>query len=210
MDNTQIKKSQNNTEKRETYRYLLGRYKRAVDNEFYFEALIIVYAMLEDRMKSFLYYCGYFANRNQLRLYTKTRNDILATFWSDSEGRKTPSFMNISTKIDFSRNMLEWAETVEEKDIVGNDYLVALKKLIENLDVDGMIETLEDLRGDQGWLRYRNEIIHASLNKNINALYEGLGDKVELGMKYARFIDSQVKLLKKSNLVRRKMKMQNN
>ena len=210
MDNTQIKKSQNNTEKRETYRYLLGRYKRAVANEFYFEALIIVYAMLEDRMKSFLYYCGYFANRNQLRLYTKTRNDILATFWSDSKGSKAPSFMNISTKIDFSRNMLEWAETVEEKDITGKEYLIALKKLIENLDVDGMIETLENLRGEQGWLRYRNEIIHASLNKNIDALYEGLGDKVESGMEYDRFIDSQVKLLKKSNFVRRKMKMQNN
>ena len=210
MEDTQIKKSKNNTEKRETYRYLLGRYKRAVVNEFYFEALIIVYAMLEDRMKSFLYYCGYFANRNQIRLYKKTRNEILAAFGGDNEGNKAPSFMNISTKIDFSRNMLEWAETVEEKDIAGNDYLIALKRIIENLDVDGMIETLESLRGDQGWLHYRNEIIHASLNKNIDALYEGLGDKVEMGMEYARFIDSQVKLLKKSNLVRRKMKMQNN
>ena len=44
----------------------------------------------------------------------------------------------------------------------------------------------------------------------IYALYEGLGDNVKVGMEYARFIDSQVKLLKKSNLVRRKMKMQNN
>ena len=210
MEDTQIKKSKNNTEKRETYRYLLGRYKRAVVNEFYFEALIIVYATLEDRMRSFLYYCGYFANRNQLKLDKKTKSDILAVFGDGDSGNKAPSFKNLSTKIDFAKKMLEWAETVEEKDITGKEYLIALKKLIENLDVDGMIETLENLRGEQGWLRYRNEIIHASLNKNIDALYEGLGDKVESGMEYARFIDSQVKLLKKSNLVRRKMKMQNN
>lgn len=38
----------NNAEKQVTYREQLGKYKRALNNEFYFEAMLIVYALLED------------------------------------------------------------------------------------------------------------------------------------------------------------------
>ena len=38
-------------------------------------------------------------------------------------------------------------------------------------------------------------------------MYEQLGAKVEEGMKYARFIDEQVRILKKDNRVRKKMNM---
>ena len=55
-----IKPVQNNKEKQETYRYHLGRYNCAMRNGFFFEALIIVYALLEDRLIAFLYYCGIF------------------------------------------------------------------------------------------------------------------------------------------------------
>jgi hypothetical protein len=58
MSEKLIRQANNNNERQETYQYQLGRYKLAMKNEFYFEGLIIVYAMLEDRMRSFLYYCG--------------------------------------------------------------------------------------------------------------------------------------------------------
>ena len=59
-------------------------------------------------------------------------------------------------------------------------------------------------------LEDRNEIIHSSMNKNIESLYDDLDVQVEKGMEYARYIDSQVKLMKKSNRVRKKLKLQNN
>ena len=48
------------------------------------------------------------------------------------------------------------------------------------------------------------------MNKNIESLYDDLDVQVEKGMEYARYIDSQVKLMKKSNRVRKKLKLQNN
>jgi len=47
------------------------------------------------------------------------------------------------------------------------------------------------------------------MNKNIDSLYEQLGAKVEEGMGYARFIDEQVRVLKRDNRVRKKMNMGN-
>ena len=59
------------------------------------------------------------------------------------------------------------------------------------------------IRKDTGWLAYRNEIIHASMNKNIEALYEDLEEQAEKGMELARFIDSQVRVLKTKGKVRK-------
>lgn len=47
----QIAAVKDNTEKQEAYRKQLGRYRRALNNEFYFEAMLIVYAMIEDRLR---------------------------------------------------------------------------------------------------------------------------------------------------------------
>ena len=47
----QIAAVKDNAEKQEVYRKQLGRYRRALNNEFYFEAMLIVYAMIEDRLR---------------------------------------------------------------------------------------------------------------------------------------------------------------
>lgn len=39
---------------------------------------------------------------------------------------------------------------------------------------------------------------------------DGLDVEVEKGMDYARFLDAQIKLMKKTNRVRKRMKLQNN
>lgn len=57
------------------------------------------------------------------------------------------------------------------------------------------------------WRDYRNEIIHGLLNKNVNSVNADLKAKVEDGMSYARFIDSQVKALKHKDNIRKKMKI---
>jgi hypothetical protein len=52
--------------------------------------------------------------------------------------------------------------------------------------------------------------MHAAMNKNVVALYQNLPEKVEQGMEYARYIDSQVKILKKNNKIRKALNLKNN
>jgi len=205
MEQRQIKPVENNGEKQLTYTKQLGRYKLAMRNEFYFEAMMIVYAMMEDRLLSFLYYTGALANRNDIKISKKTKAylvDIVAQH-EQNENKVTLGTKNITGKMKIVKAMLTWSsesENAEEK------YLVLLKALLEGIDIGGMLDTLELL---EPWLKYRNEIIHASMNKNIDSLYEQLGAKVEEGMGYARFIDEQVRVLKRDNRVRKKMNMGN-
>ena len=79
-----------------------------------------------------------------------------------------------------------------------------LKSEYEGLDIGGLLTTLDQI---DIWREYRNEIIHGLLNKNVTSVDAELKSKVEAGMEYARFIDSQVKALKKKNVIRNKMKI---
>jgi len=206
----QIKKAKNNKERQETYRVQLGRYKRAINNGFYFEALIIVYSLIEDRLKSFLYYCGYFANRNTIKLNDKVRYVVVSIVYGDNVPSKI-SFGNITTKIKHIRELLKWVDSITSDEIIDDIYLQALKCQLESLDIGGILDVLEELDNrDSGWLTYRNEIIHAAMNKNIEALYENLAEYVNKGMEIARFIDSQVRVIKSKGQVRKKIGMQNN
>ena len=79
-------------------------------------------------------------------------------------------------------------------------YLTKLKSACEGLDIGGLLDTLDCV---EDWCGYRNEIVHALLNKNKKSVYSELEQKAKEGEKLARFIDSQVKELKKGNVVRK-------
>ena len=68
------------------------------------------------------------------------------------------------------------------------------------MDIGTLLDTLDAIRQ---WCDYRNEIVHALLNKNTASVYAELEEQAQNGMKYARLIDSQVRILKKGNLVRK-------
>ena len=67
----------NNAEKAQTYRNLMSRYNKALKEGFYFEAMLIEYAMIEDRSLAFLYHCGVQNNRDSLRISKIGRNKLL-------------------------------------------------------------------------------------------------------------------------------------
>ena len=52
-------------EKCETYRAAMARLKGALQQGFYFEAMLIEYALLEDRLRLFVYHAGLLQNRRQ-------------------------------------------------------------------------------------------------------------------------------------------------
>ena len=206
MSKKQIKQAQNNTERMQTYSTQLGRYKRAFRSGFYFEAMMIVYSMLEDRLKSMLYYCGAFSSRNTLNISSKVKcelKEILKTYGKSD--RFTLS--TIKGKMVLLKSILKWGSEVKSLDISDNIYLLSLKELLTDIDIGGVLDTLDEM---YDWMGYRNEIMHAAMNKNVEALYDDLDIQVDKGYQYARFLDSQVRLMKKINRVRKKMRMQNN
>ena len=62
----QIASVNSNLDKYNTYRVLIGRYRKAIAGEFYLEALLIDYALLEDRLRSYLYYMGVLSTRTEV------------------------------------------------------------------------------------------------------------------------------------------------
>ena len=196
----------NKKQKQEAYREQLGKYRKAFNHEFYFEALLIVYAMLEDRLRSFLYYIGAFHNVDDPRLNVKQTKTVLRRLYFGSDENAEGKILNlnqISGKEKLIRATVLWVK--ECKEMPEELYLSVLKKEYEkNIDMDGLLNTLSSI---DDWREYRNEIIHGLLNKNKDSVNKDIKDQVEAGMKCARFIDNQVKALKKKNNIRILMKI---
>lgn len=190
-------------DKQRTYQEQLGQYKMAVKYGFYLEALMIDYALLEDRFRSFLYHIGalkkrisYKVDNEKVKPYLKGM--VTAYVRREKKEKDHLGITSISGKMKIVRCSIQWEESQTEP--LEDRYLKALKKQYEGLDMGGMLLMLENL---ESWCDYRNEVVHALMNKNMDSLQEKLEEKVLEGHGYVRFLDSQVKLLKKGNKVRR-------
>lgn len=202
-----IQPTKNNDEKRNTYAMLKGRYTKAVKYGFSFEAMSLAYALIEDRLRSFLLYIGALDERDSFKV---TRNSVrrtdlkmIAEKYPDKKGVNNLGITAITAKIRLIRATLLWAE-----DQVGNpesEYLKVIKSEYERcLDNDALLKTLEDI---ESFCAYRNEVIHAAFNKNYMILDSGISYEVEKVMEAERFLELQINALKRSNKIRKKMNM---
>lgn len=195
-----------NKDKQRTYAENMAKYKKAMTGEFYFEAMLIDYAMLEDRLRSFLYYIALLKDRESYKAdnrFVKTRIKAIVAEHKDKDENDSLSISSISGKIKIVKSTLRWAIN---SCVTDNDpYLTILKKQYgDTLDVCDVLNRLSDI---SDWCAYRNEVIHALLNKNTGSLMKELPLQAERGMELARFMDDQVKKLKKGNVIRRKLKL---
>lgn len=203
MDKILIEPVKDNKDKQQTYRQLMGRYNAAVKYNFYLEAMMIDYSMLEDRLKSFLYHLGVLPNRKTLKISAaKTKNQIHKIVNDYLGNERNVSLTNITGKITVLKAILNWVN--ETEDTYDDKYLNVLKKQCESIDIGGTLDTLAEI---EIWVKYRNEIMHAALNKNIESLYSDMYEKVEAGKEYGRFLDSQVRIAKKGNKIRKTMNL---
>lgn len=190
-----------NIDKQRTYREMLGKYKLALREGFYFEALIIDYSMIEDRFRSFLFYIGALRNRESYKFDVKEARKNINPIVKQYSSQKTPNLgiSSLNGKMQIVKATLVWACEVN---CSGKDdgFLQILKSEYESLDIGGLLQTIDRI---EKWKDYRNEVIHALMNKNIDSLYSELHDKVEEGMELARFIDEQIKILKRKNKMRK-------
>lgn len=201
-------------EKYETYRAEMARLKGALQQGFYFEAMLIEYALLEDRLRSFVYHAGLLQNRKASHLLPG-KNAVRKDFnriaqrvktWKLEDGKETGNTSNferlsvnkISDKIFIVRTIVLWSSELESLPDESR-YLQALRGQCESLDAAALLETLDSI---DTWRMYRNEVIHSLMNKRMESVQQKLSEQVEQGVQLARQLDAQVTILKKNNRIR--------
>lgn len=201
-----IEPVKNNADKGKTYQEHTKKYNRAIKSECYFEALLITYAMMEDRLRSYLYYLGCLKSRSSYKFdNNKIRKDIKSLVDQYSgESVRDLGITSITGKMRIVKSVQIWFK----QGCQNPEKSVYLEELASCIDVNGdsqeMLDTLDKLRD---WCDYRNEIIHALLNKNLDSLYQELPQRAEDGMVLARMIDKHVRRLKSKNSLRKFLKL---
>ena len=193
-------------DKQRTYAENMAKYKKAMAGEFFFEAMLIDYAMLEDRLRSFLYYIALLKSRDSYKADNAAIVPKIKTIVAEYKGKDESvsiGIASISGKMKIIRCTLLWAASTEGAS--EDPYLATLKKHYEGtLDIGDVLNKLSDIAD---WCAYRNEVIHALLNKNTVSLMQKLPQQAQRGIELARFMDEQVKKLKKGNVIRRRLKL---
>lgn len=189
MNERLIQPVANNEEKREIWAHLMARYQIALKQGFYLEAMMISYAALEDRLISCLYHMGVFCNRNSFKLGTKKTKQIINRIFQENDFVcKRYYFNNISAKLSAIIAIAKETQHVKDsKDLYYRTLMAVCKKKIN------VAELLEIEQKIKHYLKVRNEIAHASLNKNYLCLQQELRQCAEDGMRFARYFDNLTK-----------------
>lgn len=202
MKEQKINPVESNEDKALTYAQQKGRYKQAMKMGFFYEAIVIDYALMEDRLRSFLYHAGVLVSRTSFKIDCNKKNKkVLKRIYCDYREENNvnlPNISNISGKRDIINAVLTWASTTTE--VPENIYFKALKNQCESLDVQEMRDVFDAIKN---WCSYRDEIIHALMNKNLISLQSELEEKAEEGMELANKLDTFVREMKKGNKVRK-------
>jgi len=191
-----IQPVRDNYDKHDTYANVLGRYKKAIDEGFFLEAILIEYAMLEDRLRSFVYYLGALNDRNSFTIdnegFIECMKDTVFT------GKELgTSISEISSKRELLSAIAQWCDANKEN-FTDSDYLETLKyAFVEEVGVADLQEVLSDIKR---WCDFRNEVIHALFNKNLDSLYTEVKGYLGNGKKYAEQLDQLMRTLKKGEL----------
>lgn len=196
MPARQFSPVKDNKEKQKTYAEVMAQYKRAVAGGFFGEAMMIDYAVMEDRLRSLLFHMGALISRDSFRvdniqfieqfdLNTKTGKNGAVYSEMNSMSQK----LNIIKRVvQYTYDHLDDRYCLELWDTIGGEMEILRMK--------------DELKSIENWKDPRNEIVHALLNKNtdeVNARYEMICRE---GKKLGECLNSQVKKVKKNPKLR--------
>jgi hypothetical protein len=190
---------EDNRDKQRTYKYYKQRCRKAMANEYYLEAMIIVYALIEDRLRSLLYHIGAIHNFEDRKLNVNKSKRALRRLYFGSDEKAHNKRLDInkfSVKIELIRCTLCLSNKTTES--IGDTYLLSLIEMYKRMDVERFLIVLSDA---EDWAAYRNEVVHSLFNKNVYSVNENLKKQVEKGKNIADYLDLQVgKLSGKRNV----------
>lgn len=192
-----IAKVLDNKDKYSSYTTYLRRYNQAKKSEFYLECLWILYAMLEDRTSSLLYYIGFTSSkkRNSATGSKKIKTQIRDILEMNKPNEKY-RFDTMSGKLERIQQVLVWSSSKSNEDI---PYKTAIKAaflpLTDNEELSIVLSYLND-----EWRDKRNQLTHALFNKKPDAVASELQALVENGYKAVRVFDAAVREIKKHDI----------
>lgn len=176
----------------------MGRYRRAVKNEFYLEALWVLYAMIEDRTSAFLYCLGFVSEENRSK---QTKTQAIQDEWNDirrAMDKKPAGFKNLGHKLDAILMLIEWSKDTEPSSVFQRDIQRKLRRLkTPELLISSVLYLNE-------WRESRNKIVHALFSSRSESAQLKLVALVEEGYEAIRRFDGAVGQLKRSLDVRAK------
>ena len=110
MHEREIAPVSNNKDKFLTYTELTRKYNIAMENDFYFEAMFIVYAMMEDRLRSYLYYLGCLRSKESYKFDNSNVESIIETLAQKHLPKKKRDSLDIKN-ISGKRNVISGSQT---------------------------------------------------------------------------------------------------
>ena len=195
-----------NKEKQAAYTANWVRYNKAIKSEFYFEAIWILYAIAEDRSSAFFRHLGFVTKSNRkcvVRKYSRNIRIIL-NLKPDKKGNYKYGFGNFGTKIDNIQTIMEWSNKPLTNDFNDKNekYWQTIHKALLPLNNDvEFLHALKYLKGD--WREKRNQLIHALLNKNDQAVIPEIKVLAEEGYIAVRKLDNAIKRIKSKNICKK-------
>lgn len=217
-----MEKAKTGQERKEIYTKEYSQLKKALKEELYLEAVSIGYAVIEDRLVSFLHHAGIVSrNVDSLKI-----NRVIYPYMRrllNKDYNYSIRIKNISVKRLLINALLSMSESDAKRidDEVSKDQRVLSRKLkIANVgymqdlyeqlnkNVDKELVHLVFKRID-GWRVQRNQLVHALLSCTVKSSEDVMKQCANVGYNLTREIDNQlVKPFKKSNLIRRKYRIQ--
>ena len=188
---TSKKTIQGNAGKYDSFKMLMSRYKKANQQDFFFEMLWILYAMFEDRTSAFLYYIGFVTeNRSKVtgdKNIQKSIREILKL------GEKASfDFGTLYGKTATIKKVAAWAQSAT----VSDEYQKELKILMNRKAINGP-EFLQCLEGIDFWRDKRNGLTHALFSVHSYETAKELRPLAEQGYQLARTLDNAVSALRR-------------
>ena len=167
-----IQMCSNNIEKYNTYYKLIEELDLAYKNKEYNTVIINSYALIEDCLLSILKCLGIIKDRDELYPLDIVDEELKFVFkhnLCDKKGKKRTKneryrvLNNISSKLNYIKNILKYDNTVNKYKYV-SIIQTYIKNNINEIEFISIIDTIEKNR------LARNEIMHASYNKNFPSL----------------------------------------
>lgn len=198
-----IKEVINGEEKRSGYAILITRNNEAINQGFFFESVLIEYALIEDRLDSLLWAAGVLNDIGGKYSVgnKKNKEQLRSIYFRKYPDKKQIVLQNISVKSNMIRALIDFANI----DLNINDrYLTLLKEALSGIDLKGLSDILDQL---ELWISFRNEIIHDSARKNIKALIANAEKCAKEGITIFRKIDNESDKLSRYTNIRKAINM---
>ena len=184
---------QGNADKYDSYKILMARYKKANQQDFFFEMLWILYAMFEDRTSAFLYYTGFVTEDRRKAIGDKNIQKSIREVLKLGE-KANFDFGTLYGKTLTIKKAVKWSENASASD----EYQKGLKTLLNRKAINSP-EFLQCLDGIDYWRDKRNGLTHALFSVHSYETAKELKPLAEQGYQLARILDNAVSALRKYN-----------